>query len=189
MRRPHPGRPSRTACLVAASIALSLGGCATLNEDECRRGDWYQLGRDDGARGELPDYLNAHREACAEYGIGPDVAAWERGRKDGLVGYCTRIGGLRAGRAGQGYRNVCPPEREADFLAGFEVGRVIHEYQTRIDRLRSDLSNNDRLIAKANLDDRRRDELRASNRNLRREILALEALLFVQHTRATELER
>ena len=64
----------RFGILLALLSAMILSSCAPLSEDECRAGNWQAIGQADGAEGRDLNYIDQHAEACAEYGVAPDVA-------------------------------------------------------------------------------------------------------------------
>ena len=121
------------------AAALLLAGCATMSESECRSADWRLIGLEDGARGQPLAFLGRHRKACAEYGIAPDLARYERGHADGLRQYCTPDNGFRQGRSGRRYYGVCPGGLEGGFVAGYETGLELHQLSLAISRLQRDV--------------------------------------------------
>lgn len=117
-------------CLVTGVITgltLALAGCASLSDKECRAGNWAAIGQRDGADGQPASRLGAHAEACAEFKITPDAAAWERGRQQGLQSYCQPLVGRSKGADGASYHQVCIGAAEVRFLRGYEVGKQIRE--------------------------------------------------------------
>lgn len=127
------------AALVVSS--LSLGGCATLNENECRTMDWQTIGYEDGGRGYAAERIGQHRKACAKYGIAPDLSAYQRGRESGLREYCRPANGFRAGAAGRSYGGVCPADLEEDFLEAYESGHHLYELRARVSEIESDIGS------------------------------------------------
>ena len=70
-------------------LALSLlGGCSALSEQQCRLGDWYGLGYQDGQAGRTRNRLDEYHKSCAEYAITPDLERWQAGYDKGLAFYC-----------------------------------------------------------------------------------------------------
>jgi len=124
-----------------AALLLSLGGCATLNENECRTMDWQTIGYEDGGRGHALERIGQHRKACAKYGIAPDLPAYQRGRESGLREYCRPANGFRAGAAGRSYGGVCPADLEEDFLEGFESGHHLYELRARVADIESHIGS------------------------------------------------
>lgn len=98
------------------ALALLLAGCATLNEQECRRKPAAELGRQDGRAGYGLWRLDKHVEACARFGLGIDRQAYRAARELGLREYCTPDNGELVGRRGERYENVCPADLEGPFL-------------------------------------------------------------------------
>ena len=119
--------------LIALTVLLFLGSCATLSESECRAGDWTTIGFEDGAQGRLPEFIAQHREACAEYGIAPDLAAWRAGREQGLLSYCTPQKAYELGRSARPVANVCPALIGQHLAAANFRGR---EYRRLTDEIR-----------------------------------------------------
>lgn len=112
--------------------ALALGGCATLNESECRSTDWFELGGRDGAGGYPRGRLEDHRKACSEFGLAANDAAWAEGYEAGLLDYCTADNGYRVGRQGGYYSRVCPAQDEGPFVAAYELGRETYDVEREI---------------------------------------------------------
>lgn len=143
-------------CAPMLFSGLLLGACATLSEDQCRGGDWQAIGFRDGQNGRSADYLAQHRTACAKYALGTDEPAYLLGRERGLQHYCTAAIGLAAGRRGERYAGVCPLEKEADFLRGFELGQSVYQARQRVDELQRQRRELDQRIDKASKADRPR---------------------------------
>lgn len=131
--------PLFSLAAIGAAAAL-INGCATLSEAECVAGDWYGVGRADGAQGRSYDRLGEHIEACQAHGVTPDHVLYEQGRQQGLLSFCTPQSGFRRGRTGGGYGGVCPADLEPDFLAGYSDGRMVHAAQSAYDTAYSDQS-------------------------------------------------
>ncbi len=174
----------RVGIFVAGMAALGSGlaGCATLNEAECQTVDWRDLGYMDGVRGRPETRFDAHREACAKYGITADLVPYRSGRIEGVRVYCQPERGFQEGLRGHTYYNVCPPDLAAEFVAAYDDGRLIYDLRATVNRIEYDLNDlRDRifnvkerildleaqLLDKA-LTAREREELRAKIRRLRR---------------------
>ncbi len=128
----------RFAILLTLLLGMVLSSCATLSEDECRAGNWQAIGQADGAAGRDLNYVDQHAEACAEYGVAPDVAAWRAGRKAGLPLYCTVDNAYSLGRSGVSMRAVCPAQAQAELTQAhrhgmryYDLGREISELEHR----------------------------------------------------------
>jgi len=160
--------------LLALLPLLALAGCASLSERECRDGDWYQIGLEDGFAGREPGRLSAHADACAEYGIVPDAAQYRAGRDDGLVQFCTTTRGFETGRQGYSYAGVCPASREPAFLRGYDLGRRFHDVDSRLARIDSDLGTYRSQLSGKDLEEKQRRRLESLLRNLELERSRLE---------------
>src|SRR5690606_33693398 len=122
-------------CLLAclALVSLGLASCATpLSKTECMAMDWRTIGYEDGAAGHPGSRISVHRRACGEHGVAPDFDAYQAGRSEGLVEFCTAANGYRIGVAGGEYADVCPVDREDDFLRAFSEGRELYALRERV---------------------------------------------------------
>ena len=150
------------ALVIGASGAL-LGGCATMNGDQCLAGDWGGQGFRDGSDGRPLSRLDDHAKACARHGVLPLDIPYRSARADGLTLYCTRERGFAEGRDGAGYHQVCPSDLEADFLPAYRDGQRLHEVETTLASVEGDLRG-----AIARIEDRE-DKLEAKQRELRQD--------------------
>ena len=123
----------------AATVTLMVGGCATLDKDECLTADWQSIGYEDGARGYKASHIGSHRKACAKHGVAPDFDLYEKGRLKGLEEWCTPRNGYRQGAGGHLYNGVCPSHLAAPFMAAFEQGRAVHAYAAQIKAQESEM--------------------------------------------------
>lgn len=167
--------------VAAAAMLALLSGCATLNEDQCRTGDWQGIGWKDGQDGRPPERIEEHAKACSKYGILPDPKTYEDARRGGLKLFCTPPRGYRHGEAGRTYEGVCPPDSEPAFLAGYSDGLLVHAATQAASRAESDASSArgearryereiadaERRAADEKLSQAERDAARASIRRLR----------------------
>lgn len=129
-----------TATVISLGV-LALNGCETISEEQCLAGDWIGRGYQDGQAGRSSSRLNDYVEACAEHGVTPDPVAYEEGRREGLRQYCVPAVGYRVGRDGGNYNNVCTGAAEADFLVGFQDGRVVYDNQQLAVNARNEVSS------------------------------------------------
>jgi len=143
-----------------------LHGCASLSESECRSGDWYEIGLQDALGGYGRDRLSTHREACREYRILPNAAAYDQGYAAGLERFCTPQRGYEFGRRGGGYNHICPPSLEAGFLFNYQMGRAIYDAVQRIEQIEREIDAQENQLRKITL--RTSERGREIRRELRR---------------------
>lgn len=146
--------------LLGAGAMLLMGGCASMNEDQCLAGDWGGQGYRDGLRGFPMTRLDDHAKACGKYGVTPEALPYQSAREDGLRGYCRLESGFDAGRRGESYHGVCRPDEEFAFLPAYRDGLRLHAAESALESARSDL---DSAIAWIN---DRADKLAAKQREL-----------------------
>ena len=147
-------------------LVLFLSGCATLNRDQCERGDWFGIGVADGQEGAPLNRIDQHQRACAEYGVIVDNQHYMEGRTQGLVEYCRLGNAFESGLRGQQYQGVCPPAIDPLFerynAAAFEVFRIRKE----IDSLDSQLSSREYQLMGKDLTEEGRVRMRQDIRDL-----------------------
>jgi len=117
--------------------ATALGGCASMNADECANSDWTAVGYEDGSRGYSSDRFGNHRKACAKHGITADFQAYQQGRNDGLVEFCQPGRGYNLGASGGHYNGVCAADLEGDFLDAYRVGQRLYTLRSNVNAANS----------------------------------------------------
>lgn len=153
-------------------LLVTLAGCATLNENECRTADWRDIGLQDGRAGHPLARLAEHREACVKHGIVPDDRLYGVGRDMGLREYCVLGKAIDEGLAGRRYSGVCPPgvhrafeELNAAAYAVYDARREMTTVDGQIDSLERELRQ-EKTPEKRRL--RIRDEIRDLDRKRER---------------------
>ena len=134
--------------LLLLTALLGLAACATLSESECRDGNWYQIGRDDGAAGRPLDFIRQHAKACNEFGVAPKAKPWREGRLEGLKQYCTRPNAYDVGTRGRRLSPVCPAEdieslqaANARGLRWYQIGQEIAEVERDIRAINAEIAD------------------------------------------------
>lgn len=128
--------------IISVSIVMVFWvGCATLSKNECLEADWFEIGRRDGNAGKPRSIFQNHNEACLEHRVHADRQAYYKGREDGLKFFCTKQNGFEQGRRGRSYKYVCPPELEPEYHAGYNKGRELYKYESKINSLEKRLKN------------------------------------------------
>lgn len=98
--------------------------------DWCGKIDWYEFGRQDGAKGSPMRGFGIYQKNCQIGHPGsPHQKLYESGHNLGLVEYCTGDMGLEVGKSGRPYRYVCPEPLETIFLETYQRGIRIHELE------------------------------------------------------------
>lgn len=161
--------------LLALAPLLLLAGCATLDEGECRQGDWYSIGRADGAEGRQADFILQHAKACNEFGVRPIRSEWERGRQDGLKLYCTPSRAYEDGKRGRILPPVCPASMAAELQAANRTGLRVNQIEQEMREVESDIRALGAEIASLPDNDPSRGSLLSERSFLRLELLRLRA--------------
>lgn len=118
--------------LAITSMLWLIGGCASMNQQECLTGDWYTVGYEDGVKGKSADRIGSYRKACASHNVTPDLGQYQAGRESGLVEYCQPLNGFDVGQRGSSYAGVCPIEMEVEFLSAFQAGQTLYQYRAQV---------------------------------------------------------
>lgn len=134
--------------IAVSVLMLGLGGCASMNANECLLGDWNAIGFEDGAQGHSTERLGVHRKACAKHGVAPDFVAYRAGRAEGLREFCQPVRGFNMGESGWRYNGVCSADLEPDFLDAYHRGQELYGLRSSVNAVnqaltarRSDLKN------------------------------------------------
>ncbi len=186
--------------LLVVLLGLLASGCASMGEDECRVADWRAIGYEDGASGKAASHIGQRREACAEFGVTPNFAAYQQGRDEGLREYCTPASGYRVGRKGRSPTAVCPSELRGDFRDAYKSGREIHQAagvvrttesklrrrKRELDGIRSSLTSKASKLIAPSTDTERRIELLVETHELNSRQIAIEKEI---STLSVDLER
>ncbi|HHJ17490.1 MAG TPA: DUF2799 domain-containing protein [Gammaproteobacteria bacterium] len=159
------------------TVIFLVTGCASLSKDECQTANWKTIGYEDGVQGKAEARIGAHRKACAEYGVAPDLEAYRSGRDEGLASFCQPGNGYQQGRSGKQYAGVCPDQLEADFLQAYRDGRKLYELETEISRLSQQLKSQRKRLTKIDVKMRNVSaELVAENIPVERRVVLVDKL-------------
>lgn len=154
---------------VVGSLSLiAFTGCATLSQEDCRRGDWYGLGIKDGLAGEPSGRLYEHSKACYEYGIAVQNDTYLAGREQGLRDYCRVDNAFTVGLNGNSYHHVCPPAIDGLFGRYHAAAYAVHKDRAELDSIDSELSSKENQLRDKKLSDRDRHRIRDDIRDLDR---------------------
>lgn len=160
----------RIIFILSAVVVAGLTGCATtMSQNECLTADWYAVGLEDGSRGQAINRIGSHRQQCAEFGVTPDMQAYQQGRDEGLDYFCTLPNGVAVGKTGRSYAGACPGELEYYFLTGYRLGREVHRVNKDINSNRSTVRKAENELKSEETGVERAAELRYQVRTLERE--------------------
>ena len=168
-------------CITLACLAL-LSGCSTLDEQECRSVDWYQLGIQDGQQGKLADLFDEHKESCKRYGILPDRSQYLDGRNVGLLEYCQLGNAFRTGMNGEEYKGACPLDVDMKFRRYNAAALEVYNSRKQIENIDGQISKKEKGLDKKDITekeklqlleeivklDRKRDRMRSDLHNQER---------------------
>ncbi len=152
---------------------LFLAACATLSEGECRAGDWYGIGLEDGADGRRADFILQHAKACNAFGIRPNQTQWLKGREEGLALYCTPRNAFREGRRGKILSPVCPARNLATLERANERGLRLNRIEMEIREIQGDIRDINAELSRLPADDPSRSSLISERSFLRLDLLSL----------------
>lgn len=130
----------RIGCCLLIALLSALPGCATLNQSDCLRGDWYAIGAADGRHGYSPQRLTHHAKACAKHGVGVDGPAYDAGFIEGLHQFCVPPRAFSLGRENGSYHRLCPADAEPAFLAAYDLGRDAYAIEQELAELDKEIT-------------------------------------------------
>lgn len=163
--------------------ALSLAGCATLSEEECRAADWRTIGFEDGTVGKPIGQIGKHREACADHGVPVDLVAYKQGHEEGMIIFCQPASGFELGNRGGRFNDDCPVDLRAGFYAAYEDGyrayklrrevrsseQDIRRYQQSLELIAEQIKNLEANLVSADGDPQSREQWLGDLNNLQRQ--------------------
>lgn len=152
-----PLRWDRAKIASLALLAISMLGCASMSEKECRHADWRERGVADGHQGARSDQIADHIQACAKAGIAPDESRWREGWSQGIARFCRPERAWQLGLDGSFYNGACAGQAQGDdFERNYLNGKRLHELSGRIDRVLVDQKRVARELADAKTDEDRK---------------------------------
>ncbi|NQT71033.1 MAG: DUF2799 domain-containing protein [Desulfobacteraceae bacterium] len=140
---------------ILAALAI-MTGCASAAKKTCLQTDWQRVGYEEGIRGQMAAHSTSQHETCIAEGVPPNIKLYEKGRRDGLLKYCTYDNGYERGVKGDLYQGVCPPILEGPFMDGYHKGLPVYVQQLegsiraivhKQDKLRQELAGVEEDIA------------------------------------------
>ena len=149
--------------------------CATLSKEECHSADWQMIGFEDGSQGHHSQRIGAHREACAEHGVTPNMEHYLLGHKKGLGNYCNFRNGLLLGERGGSYNGVCPAPLDQEFRKGYRDGKALYAMQEELQAIENDYQTTLQEINEMETELGQKKEMiiaQSTGATLRRELLA-----------------
>jgi hypothetical protein len=156
--------------LIALASLTLLSACATMDEDQCRSADWYDIGVRDGLAGEPASQLAQHRKACAEYGVRPHEQRYQDGRAEGLREYCRLGNAIDSGLKGRQYQGVCPAHRDRDFRYYNDAAYAVYQLRNEVESTHASIEDKEHRLRDRKLGDDQRAELRNDIRRLDRKL-------------------
>lgn len=141
-----------------------LAGCATLSQNQCQQGRWFDIGLEDGRKGRTMARLDQHAQACAKYGLGVDRQGYSEGRNQGLQEYCRLENAVALGLKGERYQGVCPAELDAPFEDYNAAAYAVYTLRERLDSIDNQLDSKEDQLGKRDL---QRDEYYRLRRDIR----------------------
>ena len=165
----------RIIALAIIILPPLLAACATLDEGECRTGNWQNIGENDGIAGRSASFISNHAEACAEYGIRPDIKEWEKGRRAGLKFYCTPQRAFTLGRKGRHLSPVCPADQIERLNHENQRGFRLFHIEREIDQIEDEIDSINLALSRLPLGDPRRASLISERAILRLDLWSLRA--------------
>jgi hypothetical protein len=121
-----------TRVVMVSVAAYCLAACSGMSEQACVTADWRTVGFEDGIAGRSVGNIGSYRNACADHGVAPDLAAYRSGHAEGVQVYCRESNGFGVGHSGAQYQGVCPADLEPAFVAEYNAGRRLFELESAL---------------------------------------------------------
>ena len=133
---------SATRVAMLSVAAYCLAACSGMSEQACLTADWRTVGFEDGTAGRSVANIGSYRNACANHGVAPDLAAYRSGHAEGVQIYCRDSNGFSVGHSGAQYQGVCPADLEPAFVAEYNVGRHLYELESALRSVDARIASN-----------------------------------------------
>jgi Protein of unknown function (DUF2799) len=137
-----------------------MGGCVTMNKDDCLTADWNAIGKKDAEKGKSTSGLSKYAQWCGKHGIQPDRSSYRKGHQEGAIVYCTTDNGFIEGKKNKTYHGICPSEMEVAFKGGYAIGQKYYAVLSEIRTLRYSLQSASKKV----------EELIEDNEDLQNEV-------------------
>ncbi|VEJ08835.1 DUF2799 domain-containing protein [Actinobacillus delphinicola] len=138
----------RVSALILMCFTLSACTYQSLTKEQCLSGDWRGIGYQDGLLGQYPDRIVEHAEACAETGVRPNISAWQQGRAEGLVYYCTEDNFYRLGINGQAMHYVCDKAKMPQLQKVYRQAYEEYDLQQKIYSAQQQIQDDEVVLEK-----------------------------------------
>jgi len=125
----------QTTCIAGLLILTVLGGCASMDDRDCQKTDWYQRGLAEGRWGTSGNQIKAHAEVCGKVKLATDETAWRAGYAEGDKSYCTANSGWNRGLVNEPYRGACGSLEESTFLRYHSAGQQLYRARQELRQL------------------------------------------------------
>lgn len=124
----------------ALPLTVFVVSCAGLSEQECQTVSWETIGYEHGVAGRSAEDLGHYRKGCAAHGVTPDLAAYRRGREQGLLEFCQPARAHQLGRQGAGYPSVCPDDAHGTLRSAFQAGSELYRLEANLRHTQRELA-------------------------------------------------
>ncbi len=136
---------NRVSLTLGMVLIALLSGCSSISQQQCDRGDWFDIGFDHGRDGYSLSRGKDIIYECLEYSIRPNLADYQRGHKEGLKDYCQSENAFQLGLRGERYNGICGTE---EFRIAWQQGydrytltQRRYEINSRLNAIDSQLKN------------------------------------------------
>jgi len=127
---------------IGVRVGVKNGGCAGMSQQACLSSDWRTVGFEDGTQGRSEGNIANYQRQCAEHGVQPNLDAYREGHAQGVEVYCRAGNGFEAGHSGAVYQGVCPKNLEPEFLANYNSGRRLYEFESAVRNIDAQIASN-----------------------------------------------
>jgi hypothetical protein len=124
------------------ALLLVLAGCSGMSQQACLSSDWRTVGFEDGTVGRSEATIANYQRQCAEHGVQPNLDAYREGHAQGVEVYCKAGNGFEVGHSGAVYQGVCPKDSEPAFLANYNQGHRLYEFEAAVRNIDSQIASN-----------------------------------------------
>jgi predicted DNA-binding WGR domain protein len=151
----------RTRGWIFIVLSLSCAGCGASRHGTCLNGDWYKIGREDGAEGKTAiHHFHNRANTCSAFNFAADERTYLKGRHAGLKEYCTISGMYGHGILAKPYRPVCGNQFESLFRLAYRWGHNASPTVNQLAQVEEAIRNADDQLREERIRPKRKERIR-----------------------------
>lgn len=129
-------------------LPFAFVGCATISKEDCDSGKWHDIGKRDGAEGNIKDFFKLYQKSCESAKNATAEELYFKGWNEGHIVYCTDANGYSAGLNGIHSATYCDPTKFPEYGENYKLGYKVASLQDEKNDINREIKsrNEDRSV-------------------------------------------